>query len=266
MSIKINMKLYGNKDKSPLIFLHGLNWTHLIWNSVVKQLKEDYFIITIDLPGHGDSMRLEDYSFSNVANVINEAISDLNLTQKVILIGSSIGASIALTFASIYDTVKTVVLVDGGFFALKEVEGLSWEDIKDSDFPNTALKNKKVFINYMKSDNPTLWNDSIEQAVLDQVKWSTEHQMYQFKISEDDQIQYMKHEWDFDTLTLLKDVKAKIILLVADNNPEDDFLISKINDFQNNYKNSFVYRLHNTDHLIMLDAEEEFIEIIKNHI
>ena len=87
----------------------------------------------MDLPGHGNSIRLQDYSFNNIANVINETISDLNLTQKITLIGSSIGASIALTFASMYDTVETVVLVDGGF-ALKEVEGLTWEDIK-KQFP-----------------------------------------------------------------------------------------------------------------------------------
>jgi len=266
MSKKININLYGNKDKSPLIFLHGLNWTHLIWNSVIEQLKDDYFIIAMDLPGHGNSIRLQDYSFNNIANVINETISDLNLTQKITLIGSSIGASIALTFASMYDTVETVVLVDGGFFALKEVEGLTWEDIKKSSFPNEVLKNKESFINYMKSDNPSLWNDNIEQAVLDQIKWSAEHQTYQFKVSEDDQIQYMKDEWNLDTLTLLKSVKAKIVLLIADNNPDDDFLNSKIDVFQNNYKNSIVYRLHNTDHLIMLDAEKEFIKIIKDHI
>lgn len=266
MSEKININLYGNKDKSPLIFLHGLNWTHLIWDSVVKQLEDDFFIITMDLPGHGNSMRLQNYSFNNIANVINEVISDLKLKRQVTFIGSSIGASIALNFASIYDNVETVILVDGGFFALKEVEGLTWEDIKNSNFPADVLKTKESFINYMKSDNPDLWNDNIEQAVLDQIKWSTEHQTYQFKVSEDDQIKYMEGEWNLDVLTLLKSVKSKIILLIADNNSDDNFLNTKINEFQNNYKNSLVYRLYNTDHLIMLDAEKEFIKIIKNHI
>ncbi|GGG29509.1 hydrolase [Lysinibacillus alkalisoli] len=265
MSGKININLYGHKDKTPLIFLHGLNWTHLIWNSVIKHLKDDFFIIAVDLPGHGNSERLQDYSFNNIARVINETISDLNLTQKVTIIGSSIGASIALTFASMYDIVKTVVLVDGGFFALKEVEGLTWENIEENSFPNEVLQNKASFINYMKSDNPNLWNNNIEKAVLDQIKWSAEHQMYQFKVSEDDQIQYMKDEWNLDVLTLLKNVQAKIVLLIADNNPEDDFLNSKIDTFQSNYKDSLVYRLRNTDHLIMLDAEQEFIKIIKDH-
>ncbi|WP_048600798.1 alpha/beta hydrolase [Rubeoparvulum massiliense] len=266
MQKKININLYGNKKKSPLIFLHGLNWTHLIWNSVIKQLKDDYFIVAIDLPGHGNSMRLQNYSFNNIANVIHETISDLNLKQKLTIIGSSIGASIALTFASMYDMVKTTILVDGGFFALKEVEGLTWEDIKNDSFPNEVLKSKESFVNYMKSDNPTLWNENIEQAVLDQVKWSTEHQTYQFKISDDDQIQYMKNEWNLDIITLLKSVKSKVVLLIADNNSDDVFLNSKIEIFQKNCKNSIVYRLHNTDHLIMLDSEKEFIRIVKEQI
>lgn len=266
MSENININLYGNKDKSPLIFLHGLNWTHLIWDSVVKQLEDDFFIIAIDLPGHGDSMRLQDYSFNNIANVINNAISELNLTQKVTLIGSSIGASIALTFASMYDNVENVILIDGGFFALKDIKGLTWEDIKESNFPNEVLKSQESFVNYMKSDNPDLWNDNIEQAVLDQIKWSDQDKIYQFKISEDDQIQYMKDEWNLDVLNLLKNVNSKIILLIADNDQDNDFLNDKINVFQNNYKNSLVYRFRDTDHLIMLDAEEEFIKILKNHI
>ena len=50
------MLFYENTGNGkPLVFLHGFLESHLIWNNLRQNLEKEAQIITIDLPGHGNS-------------------------------------------------------------------------------------------------------------------------------------------------------------------------------------------------------------------
>src|SRR6202790_5843452 len=46
--------VYGGKGL-PLLLLHGLPETHILWRKVAPLLAQDYFLVMPDLRGYGDS-------------------------------------------------------------------------------------------------------------------------------------------------------------------------------------------------------------------
>ena len=47
----------GNRDGSPLLLLHGIPETHVLWRKVAPTLAHDYFVVMTDLRGYGDSSK-----------------------------------------------------------------------------------------------------------------------------------------------------------------------------------------------------------------
>jgi haloacetate dehalogenase len=51
----INTVYGGNEKGSPLLLLHGIPETHVLWRKVAPALAQDYFLVMPDLRGYGDS-------------------------------------------------------------------------------------------------------------------------------------------------------------------------------------------------------------------
>ena len=45
----------GNRNGPPLLLLHGIPETHVLWRKVAPALAQDYFLVMPDLRGYGDS-------------------------------------------------------------------------------------------------------------------------------------------------------------------------------------------------------------------
>jgi len=97
--IKIAYIDCGNKDKEPIIFIHGLANYLWVWKWNVAELQEKYRCIAIDLPGNGFSSRGNyPYSMQFFAALILEFMDTLKLSN-VSLAGHSMGGQIALQVA-----------------------------------------------------------------------------------------------------------------------------------------------------------------------
>lgn len=57
--MRLYSETYGDRqasaDKPTLVFLHGLLGSGRDWRLVIDQLASQYFCLTVDLPGHGQS-------------------------------------------------------------------------------------------------------------------------------------------------------------------------------------------------------------------
>jgi haloacetate dehalogenase len=51
----INTIYGGNEKGAPLLLLHGIPETHVLWRKVAPALAKDYFLVMTDLRGYGDS-------------------------------------------------------------------------------------------------------------------------------------------------------------------------------------------------------------------
>lgn len=81
---------------SPIILLHGFLESVFIWKSLAEALSENYRVISIDLPGHGQSDCLsEDLSIDHMADLLIE-LSTLLSIEKTQVIGHSMGGYVGL--------------------------------------------------------------------------------------------------------------------------------------------------------------------------
>lgn len=100
--------LERNQDsKITILFIHGNSFSSdCFLRQLESNLLQDYRIIAIDLPGHGDSSRARDlstYTMPGYAEVLNNFVNVLDL-KEVILAGHSLGGNVAMEVIARYPT------------------------------------------------------------------------------------------------------------------------------------------------------------------
>lgn len=91
----------GNSDKPLILFFHGFMGNSHEFDAIVKLLANDFYCLSIDLPGHGKTQVLNDdcYTMANTAdaliNLLDELFDELKISQ-CFLIGYSMGGRLAL--------------------------------------------------------------------------------------------------------------------------------------------------------------------------
>jgi pimeloyl-ACP methyl ester carboxylesterase len=82
-----------------LIILHGFLETKAIWDDFTRNLEKEFTVVSIDLPGHGESELLaETHSMQLMAGAIKAVLKAENI-EKVVITGHSMGGYVALQFA-----------------------------------------------------------------------------------------------------------------------------------------------------------------------
>lgn len=90
--------LSGNADKPLILFLHGFMGDSNEFNEVISLLSDQFYFLTVDLPGHGKTRVLGGdvcYTMSNTAHALIDLLDQLNI-QQCFLAGYSMGGRLAL--------------------------------------------------------------------------------------------------------------------------------------------------------------------------
>ena len=107
----INYSSYGSGDYT-LLFLHGWCINQTYWDDQVTVLKDQYKIITADLPGFGNSGKTKtDWSIEAYGQDIKLLIDSLDL-EKVILVGHSMSGDVILEAALGNENIVALIGVD----------------------------------------------------------------------------------------------------------------------------------------------------------
>lgn len=86
----------GNSSHQPVIFIHGFPFDHQMWKNQVEFLKNDYYCITYDLRGLGQSHVGDgQYTIEGYADDLFNLMGELKLENPVVC-GLSMGGYIAL--------------------------------------------------------------------------------------------------------------------------------------------------------------------------
>src|SRR6266567_3256268 len=107
---------WGTAGKMPVVFLHGGGLTAHTWDVVCLALSDDYHCYALDQRGHGDSewSPESDYSFDAHLRDLEAVVDHLRLT-RLVLVGHSLGAFIAIRYASRHsERLAGLVVVDAG--------------------------------------------------------------------------------------------------------------------------------------------------------
>lgn len=103
----------GGGSRGTLLLLHGFTGSHATYDTVLPILSADWYCVTVDLLGHGETDAPLDASRyemeEQAADLI--AILDQLTVQRASVLGYSMGGRLALGLATLYpDRIQTLVL------------------------------------------------------------------------------------------------------------------------------------------------------------
>jgi pimeloyl-ACP methyl ester carboxylesterase len=101
MNEKINYRRTPNTN-NPLVLLHGFMESQTIWNSLFNTLGNDRCVITLDLPGHGQTPQMSDVHTMPLMAECVKSVLDAENIEKATILGHSMGGFVTLEFAHLF--------------------------------------------------------------------------------------------------------------------------------------------------------------------
>ncbi len=107
--IKLNF-IETNVDKSKtILFVHGNSHSHKTFEKQLSSdLLKDYRLVSVDLPGHGDSSKNGNYSLKNFGQLLHKFITNLGL-KNVIVVGHSLGGHVSINLLKFYNPMGLLI-------------------------------------------------------------------------------------------------------------------------------------------------------------
>lgn len=146
----LNFERKGN-GKEILVLLHGFMENLSIWSDMEPHLSENFSLVKIDLPGHGQSDILaEVHTMELMAEEVKKVLNHQKL-EKVHLLGHSMGGYVSLAFAEKFpDSLKSLTLFFSTYFP------------DDEEKKNQRIKSYRIisdsFSHYARAGIPNLFN------------------------------------------------------------------------------------------------------------
>ncbi len=138
---KIYYKVEGTGK--AIVLLHGFPFSLHLWDDFSRELSNNFKVLTIDLPGFGDSdMLSEIHTMGLMAQVVKTAL-DINDIKKCIMVGHSMGGYVTLQFAEKYPE----MLSGFGLFHSHSLADTTEGKENRNRIIETVKKNHKNFLN-----------------------------------------------------------------------------------------------------------------------
>jgi esterase len=107
----LNFKEFGSGE--PLVILHGLFGTLDNWQTIARQLADNFTVYIVDLPNHGRSPHTKgEFDYSEMSDAVAEFLTK-NWIHETRLIGHSMGGKLAMQLALQQpDLIKKLAVID----------------------------------------------------------------------------------------------------------------------------------------------------------
>ncbi|MSQ14717.1 MAG: alpha/beta hydrolase [Dehalococcoidia bacterium] len=139
----------GGQELPVMLLVHGMTGNCHDWDGFAERVREDYHVLALDQPGHGDS----DWSREGTYDTKNYLLALEGFVDKVIAgrftyVGHSMGAHNGLAYAASHaDKVERLVMVDFG--PAREFPRQSWYQ------PPEAFDSEEEIFEWLKSGRET---------------------------------------------------------------------------------------------------------------
>lgn len=206
--VPIHYSVQGKGDPA-LVFIHCWACNRHFWDNQVAEFSKTYRVVTIDLPGHGESGQgRKNYSVESYGDDVKTVVTKLNL-KRVVLVGSSMGGPIALEATRrMPDRVVAVVPVD----TLQNVEQKVPQEQLDAVFQQMQADFKTATTNLL---NQFFFSPTTPAAVKERVINETISQKPEVVLP------ILKAVFSYDAVSGLREVKVPIRAINADRVPTD---------------------------------------------
>lgn len=254
-NLELNYKTFGQGE--PVIILHGLFGTLDNWQTIAKQLAENFSVFILDQRNHGRSPHADVHNYSALAEDLRHFMEAHWMYDGAHVIGHSMGGKTAMQIALTYpDLVKKLVVVDiapkayqGGHYEIFEAlqamdldnipdrkaaeaflaERISEEDVRLFLMKNLTRKPEGGF--EFKMNLPVLWEHYPD--ILAEIKGEP---------------------FEGETL-FIRGGKSKHVTL-----PEDEVLIKKL------FPNSEIKTVEGAGHWVHAEKGEELLGMVRDFL
>lgn len=221
----LNFERKGN-GKETLVLLHGFMENISIWNDMEPHLSEQFSLLKIDLPGHGQSEILaEVQTMELMAEEVKKVLDDQNLEQ-IHLLGHSMGGYVSLGFAEKYpEYLKSLTLFFSSYLAddeeKKEQRIKSYRIIKDA------------FSHYVRAGVPNLFNPNERDVLEGKIETALEVALSTNNLGALASVKGMVDRTE--KKSVLENLEAKILVLAGkhDNAVKTELMIKNLPDRTN---------------------------------
>lgn len=276
---KVRMISSGNPEDPLIIGLHGLGGSAKTFHEVGAYLK-GFYLLTIDLPGHGMSEDLEeDFVPEYLIQWLDCLIS--RITQDPVdMMAHSWGATVALQYSSIYShRVKRLMLLDGGYHDFKykyNRDKILFESGQLTNKPFLCYEEEKM---YYLDDFDNYSHDTFTDAVNAELENYIRTNKYIENMIEDLIIEkdgkYIWHargstalkalEMQFQSQSLIdfEKINAHVLLLYPDSGQED--MIARLEQIET-FKNKLALQVKaysNCGHMMHYDQPHKLVKDIR---
>jgi N-formylmaleamate deformylase len=250
--VPIQVTEFPHPDAAPVVMLHGIGSRGQSWWPVIDALAERFHLFQVDLRGHGGSGRPErGYLLENYAADLDMILDQLELDEPRIL-GHSLGALIALIWASDRPSrAAALVLEDPSLNVQSEILGAfdGWQQLAALSPLEAAAWYKQEYPDW--SDEDCLRRaetiTSVAPGVFAELRSATEQALA---------------DGTTDRMSLLVPIESPALLVYG--NPElgSMMLPEDAKRFLETIPNGRAVYVPNAGHSIHRDAPEEFLTAV----
>lgn len=140
---------------SPLILIHGNGESHEIFDEAVKLLSKHFTCYLLDSRGHGQSQKVSEYHYADMAEDVYQFIQTLSL-QNITFYGFSDGGIIGLLLASRYPELFDRMIISGANTSPAAISG--WVE---ETFPNWRQIMKKSALFKLMMTEPDITREQL---------------------------------------------------------------------------------------------------------
>ncbi|MGN7408942.1 alpha/beta fold hydrolase [Sporosarcina sp. SAFN-010] len=251
----------GDNSLPSLVCLHGMTGDLNSFSGLIEYLINDFHLILIDNPGHGetDSLKLEeDYLFSSLANSIYHVIQKIT-NKPFYMLGHSWGADICLHVAKVSQAkVNGVILLDGGFAFPEHVDGLTeekalidWKQYVESSIYGSWDEVAKEYQSYTTKQ----WDTNLDSLIATSFKKVKDN--YVFKADVFSILAIIKAFYKEPCSTTFDRIQCPVLLLHATIEPTDSARKTGVQEIKKGIKVLKVIGIENTQHHLHWDCPEK---------
>jgi len=253
-SVELAFEVFGDRDKTSLIVLHGFFASSRNWRQIARKLSELYCVYVLDMRNHGSSPHAEEMDYPMMAEDI-KAFMDKQQLMTTHILGHSMGGKAAMWFALNYsERVDHLIVADISPVAYQHSFDKTINALKQ--LPLGELSNRKQADAFLSPFIPEL---SYRQFLLQNLQLNDGE--YKWRVDLDIFYRTADNIIGFPELNIIEPYQGRVLFIMGENsNYLDQQAINQC------FPNAEVSIIKEASHWLHIDKPADFLDSVINFL